>query len=158
MIAMRRRSATANRIRFEDAPPQKPEPFGESITMAFELGDALDRLRDDRLLLAERLRLAPDVRLEQQLQCKDGVWRPVGARLSLARGIRFHGDVDLHATRLVARCNGQTQFSEIVSGMAQELQLSFDRVAAPSLTLARDLIQRGFLLPETAAEKGDSNK
>ncbi|MDP2999005.1 MAG: class I SAM-dependent methyltransferase [Bryobacterales bacterium] len=162
VIAMRRRSATANRIRFEDAPPQKPEPFGESIAMAFELADALERLRDDRLLLAERLRLAPDVRLEQQLQCHDGVWRPVGTRLSLVRGIRFHGEVDQHATRLVARCTGEVQFAEIVSAIARELRLSFDRVAAPSLALARGLIQRGFLLPEAAAslspENRDSNK
>jgi hypothetical protein len=154
VIAMRRRSATANRIRFEDAPPQKPEPFGESIAMAFELGDALERLRDDRLLLAERLRLAPDVRLEQQLRCHDGAWRLAGARLCLTRGIHFHGEVDQHATRLVARCTGKAQLAEIVSGVAQELQLSFDRVAEPALALARDLIQRGFLLPEN----GDSNK
>jgi hypothetical protein len=144
VIAMRRRSATANRIRFEDAPPQKPEPFGESI----------ERLRDDRLLLAERLRLAPDVRLEQQFRCDDGAWRVVGARLCLVRGIRFHGDVDQHATRLVARCTGKAQLAEIISGIAQELQVSFDRVAEPSLALARDLIQRGFLLPGN----GDSNK
>ncbi len=148
VIAMRRRSATANRIRFEDAPPQKAEPFGDSIATAFDLGDALELLRDDRLLLQQRLRLAPDARLEQQLRSENGSWRVTGARLRLSRGIHFFGNVDEHASRLLARCTGQAQFAEIISDMARELQVGFERVAEPSLALARQLIERGFLIPE----------
>jgi hypothetical protein len=148
MIAMKRRSATANRIRFEDAPPQQPEPFGDSIARHFDHGDALELLADDRLLLAQRLRLSPDARLEQKLHCEDGVWRVAGARLVLVRGIRFFGNVDEHAARLAARCTGSTQLVEIISSLAGELGASFEAVAAPSLALARQLIERGFLIPE----------
>jgi len=148
VIAMRRRSATANRIRFEDAPPQKPEPFGETIARAFDLGDALELLRDDRLLLAQRLRLSPDLRLEQQLESDDGAWRVIGARLCLTRGVRFFGNVDDYACRLLAQCTGKAQFAEIVAGIAQGLEVDFGRVAEPSLALARQLIERGFLIPE----------
>jgi methylase of polypeptide subunit release factors len=148
MIAMRRRSTAANRIRFEDAPPQQPEPFGESIARAFDHGDALELLADDRLLLAQRLRLSPDARLEQRLECENGAWRVAGARLVLARGIRFFGNVDDHASRLVARCTGSTQLVGIVSDLAGELGVSFEAVATPTLALARQLIERGFLIPE----------
>jgi hypothetical protein len=147
-VAMRRRSATANRIRFEEAPPQKAEPFGDAIARAFDHGDALELLADDRLLLAQRLRLSPDVRLEQQLRCEDGAWRVAGARLVLVRGIRFFGNVDENAWRLVARCTGSAQLARIISDTAGELGLSFDAVAGPTLALARGLIERGFLIPE----------
>jgi hypothetical protein len=151
-VTLRRRSAAANRIRFEDAPPQKPEPFGEAIARWFDNGDALELLADDRLLLAQRLRLSPDARLEQQLQCQDGSWRVAGARLILVRGIRFFGDVDQHAARLVARCTGAVQLGQIVSDVAGELGVSFEAVAEPSLALARQLIERGFLIPEGMGE------
>ena len=144
-ISLRRRSAAANRIRFEDLPPQKPEPFGGAIARAFDNGDALERLRDDRALLTARSRLSPDVHLEQQLRCENGAWRVAGARLTLARGIRFFGDVDEHAARLAAQCTGQARLADIVAAIAADLKMSFDAVAEPTLVLARQLIERGFL-------------
>lgn len=148
LITMRKRPAASNRIRFEDAPPQKPEPFGESIARAFDLGDALELLRDDRLLLAQRLRLSPDVRLEQQLRPDNGAWRVTAARLCLTRGIRFFGEVDEHAWDLLARFTGRVPLAEVISALARDLHVEFERVAAPSLALIRQLIERGFLIPE----------
>jgi hypothetical protein len=148
IVCLRRRSAAANRIRFEEAPPQKPEPFGESIARAFDLGDALELLRDDRLLLAQRLRLAPEVRLEQILRCEAGAWRIEGARLSLSRGIRFSGEVDEHSCRLLARFTGQTPVIDVLCDLAKEFHVELGQVAPPSLGLIRQLIERGFLIPE----------
>jgi hypothetical protein len=158
VIAMRKRSATANRIRFEDAPPQRPEPFGESIARAFDLGDALELMRDDRLLLAQRLHLSPDVRLEQQLRCEGGAWHVTGARLSLTSGIRFFGEVDEHAWGLMARFTGEVQLAEVIAALARDLHADFGRVAGPSLVLIRQLIERGFLIPEGMEWPADVTK
>ncbi len=147
VICMRRRSAASNRIRFEDAPRQRPEPFGESIARAFDLGDALELLRDDRLLLAQRLRLAPEVRLEQQLFFNDGAWRIDTARLWLSRGIRFSGEVDENSSQLLARFDGQTPLIDMLSELAREHQMELGRVAGAPPGRGRPVLARGVRLP-----------
>ncbi len=147
-IAMRRSSGRPNWLRFDDAPVQEPEPFGDAVVQGFALRDALEALREDEALLGQRLLASPELRLVQESRWTEGAWQVMGAQLYLVRGLHFRGNVDSRVAGLVARCNGQAPLRDVIGQMATALGVEVEKIAPDCLAVARQLIERGFLLPE----------
>ncbi|MGC8792157.1 MAG: methyltransferase [Bryobacteraceae bacterium] len=153
LITMRRRSGR-NWTQIDEAPGEPDPHGGEWVALAFAQRDYLEGARDETLLAA-RLRVAADVRLVEEAEARQGRWQPAAARIRLARGIPWEGRVDARIKNLLARMDGRHVLRDLLVHLAVELGVAPDMLIPQALPLVRDLILRGFLLPEVAATAGD---
>jgi hypothetical protein len=147
LITMRRRSCAGNWYRADDAPEKMIGPCGDSVAMGFDLTDFLEAHKDDSALLDSRLRVSPDVRLEQTWAASIEQWQEVAAQLYLARGFAFAGNVDSLVAQLVLRSDGQRRLGDLLAELAVALETDLNSVLAGACSIVRQLVQRGFLLP-----------
>lgn len=152
LIVMRRRSGR-NWTRFDEIPGEVPPSAGEWLDLAFRLRDYLDATGDDELLAA-RLRLSPEVRLIEESEARQGRWQAEATRIRLCRGLSWEGRVDARIKDLLARMDGRHQLRDLLVHLAVEAGAAPERVIAQALPLVRDLILRGFLLPEGLTPAG----
>jgi hypothetical protein len=113
----------------------------------FELRDFLETVRDDAALLDTRLRVSPDVRLEQECKPSDGGWAVIAARFHLGTGITYTGNADVHVAKFLAACDGCRTLGELLTDTAASLEVDVANIRAPFLDIARRLIERGFIVP-----------
>lgn len=146
VLVLRRRSGR-NWTRFDELPGEASPTAGEWLERAFSLRDYLEATSDDGLLAA-RLRLSPEVRLIEESQVRQGRWRTEAARILLCRGPGWEGRVDSGIKDLLAHMDGRHQLRDLLVHLAVELGAAPERVIAQALPLVRDLVLRGFLLPE----------
>jgi methylase of polypeptide subunit release factors len=134
-------------FRAEQAPDRTAGDCGDQILRGFALRDLLDRLPDEGALLAARLRLCPDVRLEQR--CSPGAegWEIEQTSVRLARGIGYEGMVDPHGAMLLGRCTGDHPLGELLADMSRDLGVELDTLVPGALQVTRSLVEQGFLLP-----------
>jgi hypothetical protein len=147
LVAMRRASGRANWLRIEDLPDETTGPVGDSVALGFELHDYLDTVRADEALLGEKLRVSPLVRLEESREPSGSGWSIASARIRLAGGIAYSSSVDLRLAELIARCDGQRPVRELLSELAAATNSDLERITPNCLSLLRQLVERGFLLP-----------
>jgi methylase of polypeptide subunit release factors len=147
LIAMRRATGRANWLRIEDAPDDMTGPIGECVALGFELHDYLDAMRADARLLERKLKVAPLVRLDQQCEWSEKGWRTASAQIRLARGITYSSPIDLRFAGLVGRCDGARTLRELMAELAAATNSDLEKITPNCLSLVRQLIERGFLLP-----------
>lgn len=150
VLVMRRRSGR-NWTRFDEIPGEVPPSAGEWVELAFRLRDYLEASSDDQLLGA-RLRLSPDAQLIEECQARQGRWQAGTARLRLCKGLTWEGRLDPKMKELLARMDGRQTLRCLLVHLAVELGVPPERVIGPAMPLVRDLILRGFLLPEDLNE------
>ena len=148
LIAMRRTGAARHWLRLEEAPARIIGPIGDWVAQGFLLRDFLEANSDEQLLTA-KLRLVPEARLEQEFAAREGRWQSVASRIRLTRGLPWTGNLDARLAGSLARLAGQRPLRDVLVHLAIELGVEPDRVIAASLPLVRDMILRGFLLPES---------
>jgi SAM-dependent methyltransferase len=147
VIALRRSNRPSHWVRIEDAPEKMSGRVGDYVALGFELCDFLEAMRDDRKLLSECIRLSPELRLNQQCEWAEGTWHIVSAQLRLTRGLQFVGNVDRNAVRLISRLDGRRPLREALAELASAAGADLDKITPDCLTLVRQLIEHGFLLP-----------
>jgi len=124
-IAMRRCGTRSNWLRFDEAPERTIEPFGEVVATVLALNDFLQ----DGDLIEQRLRLAPEVRLDHRSRWEEGRWIPVSTGIALAR------------------LDGRGTLGEVFAEIAGALGKPREEIAAECLDVLRGLVRQGFLLP-----------
>jgi hypothetical protein len=150
LVTLRRRSGASNWFRADDGAEKILGTAGEAIARGFELRDFLEAAQGDEWLMSQRLRVSPDVRLQQEFEpCSEG-WRATQSELRLVRGLAYSGNVDPFVAQLISRCNGEHRLAELVNELASSLDEEPDRVGPVCRDVVRRLIERGFLLPEEA--------
>jgi methylase of polypeptide subunit release factors len=147
LIAMRRASGRANWVRIEEMPDGSGGPVGDSVAAGFELRDYLDTVRADEAFLGEKLRVSPLVRLEDICEPAGGAWRVASASIRLVRGLTYSSPVDLRLAGLVARCDGQRPVRDLLVELAATTNSDLEKITPNCLSLLRQLVERGFLLP-----------
>ncbi|HVX67290.1 MAG TPA: methyltransferase [Bryobacteraceae bacterium] len=147
LIAIRKASGRANWVRIEDGPDSNSGPFGEYVLRGFGLRDYLEATSDDAALMGARLRVAESVRVDHVCVWEEASWRIRSAKIRLAEGLQYEGNLDLRLAGMVAMCDGTRSVREVMAAMAQAAGADFDRIAPNCLALTRQLIERGFLLP-----------
>ena len=147
LIAMRRAGGRTNWVRIEEMPDGAGGPVGESVATGFELRDYLDTVRADEAFLGEKLRVSPLVRLEDICEPSGGTWRVASATIRLVRGLTYSSPVDLRLAGLVARCDGQRPVRDLLVELAATTNSDLEKITPNCLSLLRQLVERGFLLP-----------
>jgi methylase of polypeptide subunit release factors len=147
LIAIRKASGRKNWLRIEEGPDSNSGPFGEHVLRGFGLRDFLETANTTEALLAARLRVAEGARLDHVCEWDDGAWRIRSARIRLALGLQYDGNIDLRLAGMVALCDGQHTLGEILGKTATALGEDLDRIAPNCVALMRQLIERGFVVP-----------
>jgi hypothetical protein len=147
VITMRKRSASRNWFRADEAPDSMLGPCGDGIANGFLLQDFLDGATD-RDLLGARLTLSPDARLERSCSPSPEGWMETALKLRLARGLAYSGDIDPFMAGVLTLCSGQRSLGEILQDLAAALDSSPDTIQGAFIGIIRALVGQGFLLPE----------
>ncbi len=147
LIAIRKASGGGNWLRIEDGPAGNSGPFGEYVLRGFGLRDFLETARSDAALLGAKLRVAEGARLDHVCEWGDASWRIRSAKIRLAQGLQYEGNIDLRLAGMVALCDGRHTLGEILAKTAETLGEDVERITPNCLALMRQLIERGFLIP-----------
>lgn len=146
LLAMRRRSGP-NWLRIEELPENLHPPFGRSILRGFEARDVLEAHPTDEDLLAIALKLAPEVRLDQEYRLSEGRWTTLSIRLRLAEGLPWEMGVDGDVAQFLAGFDGTRTVRQLIDALASEVAVDPARVRTESLGVVRRMVGRGILLP-----------
>ena len=144
LITLRRKSARQNWVRIEDGRPA--DLSGDIVATGFAARDLLETT-DDPALMATRLCVAPDVRLDQRCSPQDATWRVIESTLCRTTGAAHRGNADPYIAKLIAGCTGDRTLAELVGELAAGLGRAPADVAPAALGVVRQLILQGFLLP-----------
>lgn len=131
-------------VRIEELRQHVEQPVAPHIAAWF---DRQDWLRATPDLLDARLRVAPEVALEQVAAVGSEGWQVEVQRLHLTGGLRWAGEVDQVTASLVAGCDGSTRLRDQFELLAVAYGYDPAELAAGALPAVRHLVERGFLLP-----------
>jgi hypothetical protein len=67
----------------------------------------------------------------------------------MGSGIAYSSPIDLRLAGLVARCDGLRTVRDLLAELAASTGSDVDNITPRCLSLLRELIERGFLLPES---------
>lgn len=143
-VILRRRSG-ANWLRTDELSGDRLRPAGEQIIRVFAAGDFLSAMADERELLGERLVLAADALLEQQVVFRDREWTVEEIELTLQEGLRFRAGLDQPTAALLAALDGKRTLGEVADELARLQGASRESVAPAVLSVATGMLGAGFL-------------
>jgi len=146
LITMRRRAGGEAWVRVEEAAQDFAMPCGDHIGAAFELADFLAAHEGDALAAA-RLRVAPDVVLDERAQPGDTGWSVADRRLRQTAGLCREGALDGAVAAIVAACDGSRPLAAVLGEAARSAGVDTGAVARAALPVIRRLVECGFLLP-----------
>ena len=149
LMVMRKRSA-ANWVRIEEVPKTPTGELGAMVLSTFAAHDFAATVERDEDLLATRLKLAPNVRLEQICDqvCGDsgGQWHAESITLRLVSGFPFHMTVQPLVAEFLVRCDGSRSAADAIDLFAAAAQAPVETVRAECLAMLRKLVERGFMI------------
>jgi methylase of polypeptide subunit release factors len=143
-VILRRRSG-ANWLRTDELSGDRLRPAGEQILRVFAAGNFLSAMADERELLGERLVLAADALLEQQVVFRDREWTVEEIELTLQEGLRFRAGLDQPTAALLAALDGKRTLGEVADDLARLQGASRESVAQAVLSVATGMLGAGFL-------------
>ncbi|MEW6600234.1 MAG: methyltransferase [Nitrospirota bacterium] len=147
LITMRRSGGRTNRFRADDAPERMHGPCGKYIHRGFELADFLESVGDDTGLLNTPFRVSPDVRLDRRARPSSDGWADESCRLVMTRGFSYSGNIDPFIANMLVKCDGNRLLGELMDEMAVSLGTDADKMKESFCGIARNLVEKGFLLP-----------
>ncbi|MFL6162335.1 MAG: methyltransferase [Jatrophihabitantaceae bacterium] len=145
-----RRTDRPSEIVCEDVPQAYQSPVAPAIA------DWFDRRRwlADADLLAARLVAAPGLVLTTRSllgEAAEPGWQPALSTLGQTGGLRWEIEVDEAVAMLVAACTGEVATGAVLSLLAESAGLPATEVIEALRPVLRDLVERGFLLPNPPA-------
>jgi SAM-dependent methyltransferase len=158
LITLRRRDGAANWFHAEDAPPRMLGPAGDALERAFALRDFLETVADDAALLDARLKVSPDLCLQQQFKPLSEGWAVTASELRLERGLSYSGTIDPYMARLVADCDGKRPLRSLMEELASSAGQDLAAITPACLEVVRRLVARGFLLPAESRRLNEPNR
>jgi methylase of polypeptide subunit release factors len=146
-VILRRRAVAAgeqNWVRSTRMPGRRLQPAGKQIEQMFAAHDYLVRLADERQLLDERLRVAENVVLEQELRLGEDGWIMRTASVEIMTGMRFSAGLDDVTTALVLGLDGTRRVREALPRPDEaHSQKELEEIA---LRVVRQMLEVGFLV------------
>src|SRR5215472_613901 len=147
VIVMRRVPGRANWFAADAAPPGIAVSAGDDVEQLVEARTFLHSLSHPDDLLGARLRLAPNVRLEQISEREVGAasWRAISSRLLRKGGLEYVGKIDAPGAAMLLRCDGSRPIREHLQELAAEIGIDMSAFAGPALEIVRRLLEQGFV-------------
>jgi hypothetical protein len=96
------------------------------------------------------VRLAPEMRWEQQRAPTADGWKGVAVRIRLAEGLAFAGTLDPGMIALLQLCRGERPLREIYQDLVRDQGWDGERMRPLFLKVIRGLVEQGFLLLRAA--------
>jgi SAM-dependent methyltransferase len=146
VIVMRRTQGRANWFAADTAPPSVAVQSGDDVERLVEARTFLHSLSSPDDLLEARLKLAPNVRLEQIAEREAGSWRTISSRLMRKGGLEYVGKIDSPGAAMLARCDGSRPIREHLQELASGLGIDMNTLAGPALEIVRRLVEQGFVV------------
>jgi len=147
VIVMRRASGRRNWFAVEDPPQNMAYPSGGDVERLVELQTFLHSLNKETDLLDHRLKLAPNVRLEQTHAIEDGTWRQLSGRIYRVGGLEYSGSLDAQSAAALAQFDGRRPLRECLMQLADTMKADPAVFVPAAIALVRRLIEQGFILP-----------
>jgi methylase of polypeptide subunit release factors len=147
VIAMRRDTRRPHWFAVEQAPASIAYPSGDDVALLMELRTFLHALPSEKSFLDARLKLAPNVKLDQICEAAGGAWRAASGRVRRVGGLEFSGALDGASAAALARWDGTRPLRDCLKEMAAALETDLEAFAPKALPLVRRLVEQGFLLP-----------
>jgi methylase of polypeptide subunit release factors len=145
-LTLRRRSCGGDNWFACDDPPLIHGPAGDSVLRGFAQRDFLQKADRD-VLLATRFRLAPELRLEQQMAPTATGWEVRQSQLRIISGLGFAGEANPYVFGLLDRCRGEKTLREVVHDLESSIGEELDKESC--LGAVRSMVEQGFLIPAT---------
>jgi hypothetical protein len=123
-------------------------PCGDELLKFFAGRDAFGAASRVEDLLSRRLRLAPQVRIEQEYALTPEGLDLCNVRVKKMGGLRYPLGIHRNVARLLSGCDGTQTLRQLLEDMANYLCADWDRTVSVVLPAVRSLIERGVLLPE----------
>jgi SAM-dependent methyltransferase len=147
LVTMWRSESADPAVVCEDVPQAVEQPVGALLPGWIARRRWLQH-RTDADLLASSLRAADDLVLDRSAVVTSTGWQDATAQLRQASGLRWSLEVDEAVAAVVAGCDGTRPLSGLVAVLSAALQRPAGELAPAVLPVVRDLVGRGFLLPE----------
>ncbi len=147
VLVMRRAAGRANWFGVEPFPASIAYPAGDDVAQLVEARTLLHSLPDEKGFLDVRLRLAPNVRLDQVCEAADGAWRPVAGRVHRIGGLQYSGALDGPSAAALARWDGTRPLKLYLNELAVALNTDLAALLPSALPIIRRLVEQGFLVP-----------
>lgn len=147
---LQRRPGARNWFRADRIPAGRPEPAAAHVKRVFENRAYLSDLSDDAPLLDETFRLVEQVRIEQELECRDGGYVVQAMTLVLDDGLGFRAGVDQRTAALVPLLDGSSSLCRSIDAAAQNLALDgedLDAFRRGAVAVVREMLELGFVVP-----------
>lgn len=133
----------------EDVPQPYEQPIGPHVAAWHDRQRWLAE-HDDAELLGAALAAAPALVRDLSEVLASGGWHPAAMRLRQSHGMRWEVEIDDAVSALVAGCDGTAPLLAPIGVLAAAVGVAVSEVAQALLPVVRDLVGRGFLLPEGA--------
>jgi hypothetical protein len=143
-----RRTDSASSVVCEDVPQQYQPPIGAAIGDWFDRHRWLRESTDDSLLEARLVAAAELVLTTRSLTSPQDGWQAALITLAQSGGLRWELEVDEAVAGLVAACSGALPLGVLLRLTAQAAGAAEDDVRSALMPVVRDLIGRGFLVPD----------
>jgi hypothetical protein len=150
-VSLRRRDSVANWIHVDKAGVKIVSDCGWSILDRFANLDWLAGMPADKALLGKHLVLTPDARLVQEHVMTAEGPKVAENRMEMRGGLRHYAQLDVHVVRLLVYCDGSQPLQDLLSGAAEALGISTNRMVQAALPVVRHLMERGFLQPSKSS-------
>ncbi|SPD72773.1 putative Methyltransferase small [uncultured Desulfobacterium sp.] len=147
-ITMRRSGKHPNWFRGDDSPEKMLGPSGDHVMRGFEQRDFLETVQDDDALLNSRLSVASDVCLERQSSPSTDGWIDNIIMIHMTKGLAYSANIDPFIANLLIGCNGKQQLRDLMNNMAASLSADPKDIRPAFCTIARGLIEKGYILRE----------
>ncbi|MDQ2838213.1 MAG: methyltransferase [Actinomycetota bacterium] len=144
LVNIRRTGSDSSRVVCEDVPQAYQQPIGAAVDSWF---DRSDWLRDADLLAARLVPVADLVLQTRSLIGAEG-WQPALSVLRQSHELRWELEIDEAVSALIAACSTATPLGVLFDLVAAAVQLPADEVTEALVPVVRDLVERGFLVPE----------
>jgi SAM-dependent methyltransferase len=148
LITLRRSAGGPSWIQIDDPPCQIVGPCGDELMRFFAFRDAFGGASRVEDLLSRRLRLAPQIRIEQEYAMTPDGLDLGNVRVKKMGGLRYPLGIHRNVARLLSGCNGTQTLRQLLEDMANYLSVDWDQTVSVVLPAVRSLIERGVLLAE----------
>ncbi len=112
----------------------------------FACRDAFGDATDVEAWLSRPLRLAPDIRIEQEYSMTSRGLEVGHVRVKKTGGLQYPLSVHRNVAHLLAGCDGSRTLGQLLEEMATYLNVSRDQATPVVLPVVFSLIERGVLL------------
>ena len=146
LVTLRRSAGGPGWIQIDDPPCDIVGPCGDEIAWLFECRDHFSNASGMQALLDHRLRMAPQVLLEQEYAMGSKGLEARHTRVKKTGGLQYPLTLQSNVAQLLAGCNGARTLRQLLEELFALWNVDPDRSLPVVLPVVQSLVERGVLV------------